>query len=130
MHRIISRLKVELIVLFGYGIGLLLQAGLNPQEGFFEPLEELILTNIPDEYIRITLALILLVILGLSVRKAFAIGGPAALIAAVMGFLAGLATPVDLMIGLAMLGLGLICGYISVTGWKTLKNHWAKKPGG
>jgi hypothetical protein len=123
MHRIISRLKVELIVLFGYGVGLLLQSGLNPQKAFFAPLEEPILTNIPDQWIRITLALILLVILGLSVRKAFKIGGPAAMIAVAMGFLAGLATPVDLVIGLAMLGLAVISAYISVTGWKTLKGQ-------
>jgi len=120
MHRIIARLKVELIVLFGYVVGLLLQAGLNPQEGIFAALEDPIQTNIPDDYIRITIALLLLVVLGLSVRKAFAIGGPAAMIAVAMGFLAGLATPVDVMIGLAMLGLAVISAYISVTGWKTL----------
>jgi len=131
MHRIIARLKVELIVLFGYAVGLVLIAGLvHPQKGILEDPEAQILYYIPDEYIRITLALILLAIFGLSVKKSFAIGGPAAMIGVVMGFLAGLATPIDLVVGLAMLGLGIICAYISITGWKTLRRLRMRGPGG
>lgn len=130
MHRIFARLKVELIVLFGYAVGLLLLAGLvHPQQTIIAPLEAMILGNIPDEYIRLTLALLILVILGLSVKEAFAIGGPAAMIGVVMGFLAGLATPVDLQIGLAMLALGIISAWISITGWKTLSRFRVKRPG-
>ncbi|HVN65692.1 MAG TPA: hypothetical protein VMT31_03625 [Methanomicrobiales archaeon] len=131
MHRIIARLKVELIVLFGYAVGLLLQAGLNhPQANVLAPLEARILEYIPDEYVRIILALFLLVILGFAVKKAFGIGSPAALIAVVMGFLAGLATPADLQISLAMLALGVISAWISMTGWKTLRKFRLKGEGG
>jgi hypothetical protein len=38
-----------------------------------------------------------------------------------MGFLAGLATPTDLMVGPAMLLLAAISAYISVQGWRTLR---------
>jgi len=124
MKRWISRLKEELIVLFGYSIGLLLEAGFNPQGvpgGFFTPLENFIGTTIPDIYIRTTVALFLLLLLALSVRKAYTIGGPAGIIAAAMGFLAGLATSTDLIVGPAMLFLAVISAYISVQGWRTLK---------
>jgi hypothetical protein len=124
MIRWIARLKEEIIVLFGYLIGLALQAGFNPQGipgGFFTPLEEYIQALIPDIYIRTTLALILILVLGLSVRKAYHIGGPASIIAVAMGFLAGLATPTDLIVGPAMLLLAAISAYISVQRWRTLK---------
>ena len=72
-------------------------------------------------YIRLTFALLLLLILVLMVRKAYAIGGPAAIIAVAMGFLAGLATPTDLIVGPAMLLLAIISAYVSIAGWRALK---------
>jgi len=122
MKRGIARLKVELIVLFGYSIGLLLQAGFFMQAEFylqdnvFWGLKTFIETTIPDINIRATIAILLLIVLGLSVRKAYAIGGPAAIIAVAMGFLAGLATPTDLIVGLGMLFLAAISAHISLTG--------------
>jgi hypothetical protein len=130
MHRIIARAKVELIVLFGYSVGLLLLAGffiqddyllINPGGKAFWESKIFIETAVPDLYIRTTLALFLLILLCLSVKKAYAIGGPAGIIAVAMGFLAGLATPTDLLVGPAMLLLAAISAYISVTGWRTLK---------
>jgi len=121
MHRAVARLKEELIVLFGYSVGILLPAGFNPQGGFFLPLEEWIQVMIPDLYIRATIGLLLLLLLGLAVKKAYAIGGPAGIIAVAMGFLAGLATSTDLVVGPAMLLLAGISAYISVQGWRTLK---------
>ena len=121
MIRWIARLKEEIIVLFGYLVGLSLQAGFNPQGGFFEAFENYIQITIPDIYIRTTLALFLILLLGLSVRKAYTIGGPASIIAVAMGFLAGLATPTDLIVGPAMLLLAAISAYISVQRWRTLK---------
>jgi hypothetical protein len=126
MHRFIARLKVELIVLFAYSVGILILAGFFMDEEFYPPENFLWQVNkyfeaaVPDIYIRTTLALLLILVLGLAIKKAFAIGGPAAIIGVAMGFLAGLATPTDLVIGLVMLGLGIICAYVSVTGWKTL----------
>jgi hypothetical protein len=96
-------------------------AGFDPQGGLFLPLEFLIQTNIPDIYVLTTGALILLIILVLAVRKAYAIGGPAAIIAVAMGFLAGLATPTDLIVGPAMLLLAIISAYVSIAGWRALK---------
>ena len=125
MKRGVARLKEELIVLFGYLIGISLQAGFNPQGipgGFFTPLEEYIQASIPDIYIRITLALFLLLLLALSVRKAYGIGGPAGIIAVAMGFLAGLATSTDLIVGPGMLLLAALSAYVSVQGWRTLKS--------
>jgi hypothetical protein len=121
MNRRVARLKEELIVLFGYSIGLSLQAGFNPQGGFFSGFENYIQTYLPDPYIRATVGLFLLLLLGLSVRKAYAIGGPAGIIAVAMGFLAGLATSTDLVIGPGMLLLAALSAYISVQGWRTLK---------
>jgi hypothetical protein len=130
MHRIIARLKVELIVLFGYSVGLSLLAGffimedyllINPAGTVFWRFKIFIETTIPDIYIRTTLALLLLLLLALAVKKAYTIGGPAGIIAVAMGFLAGLATPTDLLVGPAMLLLAAISAYISVTGWRTLK---------
>jgi hypothetical protein len=121
MKRGIARLKVELIVLFGYSAGILLQAGFNPLGGFFSAWENFIQAAIPDPYIRATFAIFLLLLLGLSVRKAYAIGGPAAIIAVAMGFLAGLATPTDQIIGPGMLLLAALSAYVSVQGWRTLK---------
>jgi hypothetical protein len=127
MHRAIARLKVELIVLFGYAIGLLLLAGffmdgrIYARDNPFWQLKNFIEATIPDIYIRITLALLILLVLGLSVKKAYAIGGPAAIIAVAMGFLAGLATPADLIIGPSMLLLAAISAYISVQKWRTPK---------
>jgi len=135
MHRIIARLKVELIVLGGYAMGILILAGLFMDREYYTQdtvlwqLKILIETTIPDLYIRITLALVLLLCLFFLVKKAFAIGGPGAIIAVIMGFLAGLATPTDITVGLVMLGLGLVCGYVSVTGLKTLKLLRARGPG-
>ena len=140
MHRLVARLKVELIILFGYAVGLLILAGIymdpsldpNPfyLDNVFWPLNAFIGNLLPDIYIRVTVALILLLILGLSVKKAYAIGGPGAIIGTVMGFLAGLATPTDLVVGLLMLGIGLTCGYIAVTGLRTLKGSWVVRPRG
>jgi hypothetical protein len=132
MHRFIARLKVELIVLFGYSVGILILAGFFMGEEFYPQeyfphdtvlwqLSSYIGSTIPDIYIRTTLALLLLLVLALLVKKAFAIGGPAALIGVTMGFLAGLAMAADPVIGLIMLALGIICAYVSITGWKTLK---------
>ncbi|HXW98180.1 MAG TPA: hypothetical protein VEI51_00475 [Methanomicrobiales archaeon] len=121
MLRLVERLKELGIVLFGYAIGLSLQAGFNPQGGVFAPLEVFISTNVNDLYVRSTLAIVLLLVLGLSVRKAFRIGGPASIIAVAMGFLAGLATPTDLIVGPAMLLLAGISAWISVQRWRTLK---------
>lgn len=122
MIRWIARLKEELIVLFGYSIGLSLQAGFNPQGEFFAAFENYIQITIPDIYIRTTLALFLLLVLAISIRKAYTIGGPASIIAVAMGFLAGLATPTDLIVGPAMLFLAAISAYISVQKWRTLKS--------
>ncbi|MDD1666011.1 MAG: hypothetical protein LUQ23_00550 [Methanomicrobiales archaeon] len=136
MHRLVARLKVELIILFGYAVGLLILAGffMDPSyyypDNVFWPLNAFIGNLLPDIYIRVTVALILLLILGLSVKKAYAIGGPGAIIGTVMGFLAGLATPTDLVVGLLMLGIGLTCGYIAVTGLRTLKGSWVVRPRG
>ncbi len=127
MHRAVARLKEEAIVLFAYAAGLLLLAGFfmgpdfYPQDTIFWQLKIFIENLIPDIYIRITIGLFLLLLLGLATRKAYAIGGPAAIIAVAMGFLAGLATPTDPRIGLAMLGLAIISAYISLTGWRPLK---------
>ena len=121
-------MKEELIVLFGYSVGLLLQAGFFMQAEFYSPdnvfwrLKIFIETTIPDIYIRITFGLSLILLLALSVRKAYAIGGPAGIIAVAMGFLAGLATPTDLIIGLGMLILAALSAYISVQGWRTLNS--------
>jgi len=134
MHRFIARLKVELIVLIGYAAGILLIAGffMDPaiytHDTLLGQLRMFIEITIPDLYIRTTIALILLLALFLLVKKALAIGGPGAIVASVMGFLAGLATPTDLLIGLIMLGIGVICAYISITGWKTLANLRLKRP--
>ena len=134
MHRFIARLKVELIVLIGYAAGILLIAGffMDPaiytHDTLLGQLRMFIEITIPDLYIRTTIALILLLALFLLVKKALAIGGPGAIVASVMGFLAGLATPTDLLIGLIMLGIGVICAYISITGWKTLSNLRLKRP--
>jgi hypothetical protein len=127
MHRVIARLKVEIIVLFGYSIGLLILAGffmdgrIYARDNPFWQLKNIIEATLPDIYIRTTLGLLLLLILGLSVRKAYAIGGPAAIIAVAMGFLAGLATPSDLIVGPAMLLLATISAFISVQAWRTQK---------
>jgi len=116
MRRAVRRLKVGLIVVFGYCIGLVLMAGYYPQEGLFLPLEALIQTNLSDVYVLTTFAAILLLILFLATRKAYAIGGPAAIIAVAMGFLAGLATPTDLIVGPAMLLLAIVSAYVSIAG--------------
>jgi hypothetical protein len=121
MKRWIGRLKVELIVLFGYAVGIFLQAGFNPQGKFFWPLENFLLVAIPDLYVLSTIGLLVLLVFGLSVKKAYATGGPAGIIAVAMGFLAGLSTPTDLIVGPAMLLLAGISAYISVQGWRTLK---------
>jgi len=127
MKRLVARLKMELIVLFGYSIGLLIQAGFfmqaefYPQDNVFWGLKIFIETTLPDIYIRITFALFLLLLLAFSVRKAYAIGGPAGIIAVAMGFLAGIATPTDLVVGPGMLLLAALSAYVSVQGWRTLK---------
>jgi hypothetical protein len=134
MRRIVARLKVELIVLVAYLGGLLILAGFFMSREYYLPenpvwqVNAFIEAAVPDPYVRITLALILGFGLALLAKKAFAIGGPGALIGVVMGFLAGLATPTDIVIGLVMLGLGLACGYFAITGLKTLKGSWVMKP--
>ncbi|HMA04371.1 MAG TPA: hypothetical protein VKO45_00395 [Methanomicrobiales archaeon] len=136
MHRAVARLKVELIILFGFAIGLLILTGffMDPSyyypDNVFWPLTAFIENLLPDIYIRVTAGLLLLLLLGLSVKRVYAIGGPGAIIGAVMGFLAGLATPSDLLVGLVMLGIGLACGYIAVTGLRTLKGSWVVRPRG
>ncbi|MDD1661746.1 MAG: hypothetical protein LUO97_05200 [Methanomicrobiales archaeon] len=126
MKRAVLRLKEELIVLFGYSAGLLILAGFfmdrefYPQDTVFWQLKIFIETNIPDIYIRITLGLLLLLLFFLLVRKAYAIGGPGGIIGVGMGFLAGLATPTDLSVGLAMLVIGICCAYVSVYGLRSL----------
>jgi hypothetical protein len=134
MRRIIARLKVELIILFAYLGGILVLAGFFMDSEFYFPENPMWQVNayiealVPDVYVRITLALLHALALGLLVKQAFAIGGPGAIIGVVMGFLAGLATPTDLVIGLIMLGIGLACGYFAITGLKTLKGSWVMKP--
>lgn len=77
-----------------------------------------VVTYVPDLYIRITIALIILLLLGLAVKRVYVLGGPAAIIAVAMGFLAGLSTPTDIVIGLAMLLLAVLSAYISGWGWR------------
>jgi hypothetical protein len=77
-----------------------------------------IVTFIPDVYIRTIVALLLLLLLGLAVKRVYVLGGPAAIIAVAMGFLAGLSTPTDLAIGFAMLLLAFLSAYISGWGWR------------
>jgi len=124
MKRWIARLKEELIVLFGFSIGLFLEAAFNPQGNPLSPFfsfENLVKATIPDPYILATVALLLLLLLALSGRKAYAIGGPAGIIATAMGFMAGLATYTDLIYGPGMLLLAVISAYVSVTGWRSLE---------
>jgi hypothetical protein len=134
MRRIVARLMVELIVLTAYVGGLLVLAGFFMFQDFYLPenpvwqVNAFIEATVPDIYVRITLALLLGLALALLAKKAFAIGGPGALIGVVMGFLAGLATPTDLVVGFIMLAIGLACGYFAITGLKTLKGSWVMKP--
>jgi hypothetical protein len=124
MKRWTARLKEELIVLLGYSIGIFLEAGFNPQGDPSSPFlsfENFIKVTIPDPYVLATFALFLILLLALSVRKAYAIGGPAGIIATAMGFLAGLATYTDLMVGPGMLLLAVLSAYVSVKGWRALE---------
>jgi len=125
MKRWIARLKEEIIVLFAYSIGIFLEAAFNPQGDpnipFF-PFENFIKVNIPDPYVLATFALFLLLLLALSVRKAYDLGGPAGIIATAMGFLAGLATYTDLIVGPGMLLLAVLSAYVSVKGWRAIEH--------
>jgi hypothetical protein len=73
---------------------------------------------LPDPLIRFGVSLLLLLLLVMSVRKAFDTGGPAGIFAIAMGLLAGLSTPLTPIVGLGMLLLALFTGYIAVWGWR------------
>ena len=118
MKRGVARFLEESVVIFGYGTGLFMAVGFNPQEGVLEGAEVFITTILPDPLIRFGFALLLLLLLVISVRKAFETGGPAGIFAITMGLLAGLSTPLTPVVGLGMLCLALITGYIAVWGWR------------
>ena len=118
MKRRVARFLEEFIVIFGYGTGLFMAVGFNPQGGDLMGAEVFVTTILPDDLIRFGFALILLLILVISVRKAFVTGGPAGIFAIAMGLLAGISTPLTPLAGLGMLALALITGYIAVWGWR------------
>jgi hypothetical protein len=118
MKRRAVKFLEEFVVIFGYGTGLFIGVGFNPQEGVLAGAEVFIETLLPDPLVRFGFALLLLLLLALSVRKSFSSGGPAGIFAIAMGFLAGLSTPLTPSVGLAMLALALITGYIAVWGWR------------
>jgi hypothetical protein len=122
MKRRAVKFLEEFVVIFGYGTGLFIGVGFNlqeeVQEGVLAWIQSSINTVIPDLLVRFGFALLLLLLLALSVRKAFSSGGPAGIFAIAMGLLAGLSTPLTPSVGLAMLALALITGYIAVWGWR------------
>jgi hypothetical protein len=118
MKRRVARFLEEFIVIFGYGTGLFMAVGFNPQEGILNGAEVFIKTILPDPLIRFGVSLFLLLLLVMSVRKAFDTGGPAGIFAIAMGLLAGLSTPLTPIVGLGMLLLALFTGYIAVWGWR------------
>lgn len=118
MKRRVARFLEEFVVIFGYGTGLFMAVGFNPQEGVLHGAEVFVETILPDPVVRFGVALLLLLLLVISVRKAFATGGPAGIFAIVMGVLAGLSTTLTPLVGLGMLALALITGYIAVWGWR------------
>jgi len=118
MKRRVARFREEFVVIFGYGTGLFVAVGFNPQEDIFRGAEVFIKTILPDPIIRFAFALFLLLLLVISVRKAFVTGGPAGIFAIAMGLLAGISTPLTPLAGLGMLALALITGYIAVWGWR------------
>jgi hypothetical protein len=118
MKRRVARFLEEFIVIFGYGTGLFMAVGFNPQEGILNGAEVFIKTMLPDPLIRFGVSLLLLLLLIMSVRKAFDTGGPAGIFAIAMGLLAGLSTPLTPIVGLGMLALALFTGYIAVWGWR------------
>jgi hypothetical protein len=107
MKRRVARFLEEFIVIFGYGTGLFMAVGFNPQEGILNGAEVFIKTILPDPLIRFGVSLFLLLLLVMSVRKAFDTGGPA-----------GIFTPLTPIVGLGMLLLALFTGYIAVWGWR------------
>lgn len=117
-RRAVAKFLEEFVVVFGYGTGLFMAVGFNPQEGVLQGTEVFIETILPDPLTRFGFALVLLLLVVLSVRKAFATGGPAGIFAIAMGLLAGLATPLTPEVGLGMLALALFTGYIAVWGWR------------
>jgi hypothetical protein len=118
MKRRVARFLEEFVVIYGYGTGLFMAVGFNPQEDIFKGAEVFIGTILPDPLIRFGVGLFLLLLLVLSVRKAFVTGGPAGIFAIAMGLLAGLSTPITPLAGLGMLALALVTGYIAVWGWR------------
>lgn len=118
MKRRVGRFLEEFVVILGYGTGLFMAVGFNPQEEVLQGAEVFIETILPDPLIRFGIGLFLLLLLLLSVRKTFVTGGPAGIFAIAMGFLAGLSTPITPLAGLGMLALALITGYIAVWGWR------------
>jgi hypothetical protein len=118
MKRRVARFLEEFVVIYGYGTGLFMAVGFNPQVGVLHGAQVFIETLIPDPLIRFGVALLLLLLLVISVRKAFSTGGPAGIFAIVMGLLAGLSTTLTPLVGLGMLALALITGYIAVWGWR------------
>ena len=118
MKRRVARFLEESVVIYGYGTGLFMAVGWNPQVGILHGGEVFLDTILPDPLVRFGVALLLLLLLVMSVRKAFATGGPAGIFAIVMGLLAGLSTTLTPLVGLGMLGIALITGYIAVWGWR------------
>ena len=118
MKRRVARFLEEFVVIFGYGTGLFVAVGFNPQEGVLQGAEVFIETILPDPLVRFGVALFLLLLLVVSVRKVFTTGGPAGIFAIAMGLLAGISTPLTPLAGLGMLALALITGYIAVWGWR------------
>ncbi len=118
MKRRVARFLEEFVVIYGYGTGLFIAVGFNPQEDVFKGAGVFIETLLPDPLVRFGFALFLLLLLMLSIRKAFVTGGPAGIFAISMGLLAGVSTPLTPLAGLGMLALALITGYIAVWGWR------------
>jgi hypothetical protein len=118
MKRRAARFLEEFVVVFGYGTGLFMAVGFNPQDGVLKGAEVFVATLIPDPLIRFGFGLLLLLLLILAVRRAFVTAGPAGIFAIAMGLLAGLSTPVAVEVGLGMLALALVTGYIAVWGFR------------
>ncbi|HTY52621.1 MAG TPA: hypothetical protein VMB35_05460 [Methanomicrobiales archaeon] len=118
MKRRAARFLEEFVVVFGYGTGLFMAVGFNPQEGIFKGFKVLIENLFQNDLYLFGFSLLLLLLLILAVRRAFVTAGPAGIFAIAMGLLAGLSTPVAVEVGLGMLALALITGYIAVWGFR------------
>jgi hypothetical protein len=121
MKRWLARFLEEFVVIFGYLTGLFIALGFSNEPapgGVLGRYQALVSTFVPDPLIRFGLALVLLLLLFLAAKKAFATAGPAGMFAIAMGLLAGLATPLVPEVGLGMLALALVTGYIAVWGWR------------